>query len=103
MSKVLNKRVDIQVFKPQMAMLELQKAIQDGFVIDTTNRGGVVKRGNHILIELVKGVSSLETTTETTVSEQVVGAEVVKDDIKPKPQTKPRQKPKPTEDVSDFL
>ena len=79
MSKVLNKRVDIQVLKPQMAMLELQKAIQDGFVIDTTARGGVVKRGNHILIELVKGVSN-----------EVV--EDVEPETKPKPQTKGRQK-----------
>ena len=79
MSKVLNKRVDIQVLKPQMAMLELQKAIQDGFVIDTTARGGVVKRGNHILIELVKGVSN-----------EVV--EDVEPETKPKPQTKGSQK-----------
>lgn len=54
MSKVLNKRADIQVSKPQMSMLELQTAIQDGYTIDTTKQGGVYRRGNHIYVELVK-------------------------------------------------
>lgn len=80
MSKVLNKRVDIQVLRPQMAMLELQKAIQDGFVIDITNRGGVVRRGSHVIVELVK----------SDIDEQAVVVD--EQAVVEKPQTKPRTK-----------
>ena len=81
MSKVLNKRADIQVSKPQMSMLELQTAIQDGYTIDTTKQGGVYKRGNHIYVELVKSCEVEPIVTK-----------VAEPDVKPKAQSTTRKK-----------
>ena len=83
MSKVLNKRADIQLSKPQMSMLELQTAIQEGYTIDTTKQGGVYKRGNHIYVELVKSCEA---------EQPLVQKKEVEPDVKPKAQSTTRKK-----------
>ena len=99
MIKVLNKRADIQVSKPQMSMLELQTAIQDGYTIDTTKQGGVYRRGNHIYVELVKSYDiyqslGLEEEVEPIVTEvaEPIVTEVAEPDVKHKAQSTTRKK-----------
>lgn len=91
MSKVLNKRADIQLSKPQMSMLELQTAIQEGYTIDTTKQGGVYKRGNHIYVELVKSCEVEQPLVQKKEVEPIV-TKVAEPDVKPKAQSTTRKK-----------
>ena len=103
MIKVLNKRADIQVSKPQMSMLELQTAIQDGYTIDTTKQGGVYRRGNHIYVELVKSYDIYQSLDlEIEVAEPIV-TEVAEPDVKHKAQSTTRKKAlvKATDEVAE--
>lgn len=102
MSKVLNKRADIQVSKPQMSMLELQTAIQDGYTIDTTKQGGVYRRGNHIYVELVKSCEVDQPLDLKKAVEHIV-TKVAEPDVKHKAQSTTRKKAlvKATDEVAE--
>ena len=102
MIKVLNKRADIQVSKPQMSMLELQTAIQEGYTIDTTKQGGVYKRGNHIYVELVKSCEVEQPLVQKKEVEPIV-TEVAEPDVKHKAQSTTRKKVlvKATDEVAE--
>ena len=58
---MLKKRIDIHTSSPNNGLLEFQSAVQDGYVVDITNRGGVARRGLHIFLELIKA-TPLEAT-----------------------------------------
>ena len=60
-NKVLKKRIDIHTSSPNNGLLEFQSAVQGGYVVDITNRGGVARRGLHIFLELIKA-TPLEVT-----------------------------------------
>ena len=60
-NEVLKKRIDIHTSSPNNGLLEFQSAVQDGYVVDITNRGGVARRGLHIFLELIKA-TPLEAT-----------------------------------------
>ena len=60
-NEVLKKRIDIHTSSPNNGLLEFQSAVQDGYVVDITNRGGVARRGLHIFLELIKA-TPLEVT-----------------------------------------
>ena len=51
---MLKKRIDIHTLSPNNGLLEFQSAVQGGYVVDITNRGGVTRRGLHIFLELIK-------------------------------------------------
>lgn len=51
---MLKKRIDIRTSSPNNGLLEFQSAVQDGYVVDITNRGGVARRGLHIFLEMIK-------------------------------------------------
>ena len=53
-NKVLKKQIDIHTLSPSNGLLEFQSAVQGGYVVDITNRGGVARRGLHIFLELIK-------------------------------------------------
>ena len=63
---MLKKRIDIHTSSPNNGLLEFQSAVQDGYVVDITNRGGVARRGLHIFLELIKA-----TPLEATPVEEV--------------------------------
>ena len=63
---MLKKRIDIHTSSPNNGLLEFQSAVQDGYVVDITNRGGVARRGLHIFLELIKA-TPLETKEEVVV------------------------------------
>ena len=58
---MLKKRIDIHTSSPNNGLLEFQSAVQGGYVVDITNRGGVARRGLHIFLELIKA-TPLEVT-----------------------------------------
>ena len=60
-NEVLKKRIDIHTSAPSNGLLEFQSAVQGGYVVDITNRGGVARRGLHIFLELIKA-TPLEAT-----------------------------------------
>ena len=60
-NEVLKKRIDIHTSSPNNGLLEFQSAVQGGYVVDITNRGGVARRGLHIFLELIKA-TPLEVT-----------------------------------------
>ena len=60
-NEVLKKRIDIHTSSPNDGLLEFQSAVQGGYVVDITNRGGVARRGLHIFLELIKA-TPLEVT-----------------------------------------
>ena len=62
---MLKKRIDIHTSAPNNGLLEFQSAVQDGYVIDITNRGGVARRGLHIFLELIKATPVESTPVET--------------------------------------
>ena len=68
---MLKKRIDIHTSSPNNGLLEFQSAVQGGYVVDITNRGGVARRGLHIFLELIKA-TPLEVTP--VVEEVAVGA-----------------------------
>lgn len=100
-NEVLKKRIDIHTSAPSNGLLEFQSAVQDGYVVDITNRGGVARRGLHIFLELIKA-TPLEVTP---VVEEVAVEEVAVDAPKeiPAPTTPKRNtaKKSTTEDVKD--
>ena len=63
---MLKKRIDIHTSSPNNGLLEFQSAVQGGYVVDITNRGGVTRRGLHIFLELIKA-TPLETKEEEVV------------------------------------
>ena len=63
---MLKKRIDVHTSAPSNGLLEFQSAVQDGYVVDITNRGGVARRGLHIFLELIKA-TPLETKEEVVV------------------------------------
>ena len=63
---MLKKRIDIHTSSPSNGLLEFQSAVQGGYVVDITNRGGVARRGLHIFLELIKA-TPLETKEEEVV------------------------------------
>ena len=58
---MLKKRIDIHTSSPSNGLLKFQSAVQGGYVVDITNRGGVARRGLHIFLELIKA-TPLEVT-----------------------------------------
>ena len=58
---MLKKRIDVHTSSPSNGLLEFQSAVQGGYVVDITNRGGVTRRGLHIFLELIKA-TPLEAT-----------------------------------------
>ena len=60
-NEVLKKRIDIHTSAPSNGLLEFQSAVQGGYVVDITKRGGVVRRGLHIFLEMIKA-TPLEVT-----------------------------------------
>lgn len=60
-NEVLKKRIDIHTSSPSNGLLKFQSAVQGGYVVDITNRGGVARRGLHIFVELIKA-TPLEVT-----------------------------------------
>ena len=58
---MLKKRINVHTSAPSNGLLEFQSAVQDGYVVDITNRGGVARRGLHIFLELIKA-TPLEVT-----------------------------------------
>ena len=73
-NEVLKKRIDVHTSAPSNGLLEFQSAVQGGYVVDITNRGGVACRGLHIFLELIKA-TPLEVTP--VVEEEVVVVEEV--------------------------
>ena len=65
-NEVLKKRIDIHTSSPSNGLLEFQSAVQGGYVVDITNRGGVARRGLHIFLELIKA-TPVETKEEVVV------------------------------------
>ena len=66
---MLKKRIDVHTSAPSNGLLEFQSAVQDGYVVDITNRGGVARRGLHIFLELIKATpveTKEEAPTQTT-------------------------------------
>ena len=63
---MLKKRINVHTSAPSNGLLEFQSAVQDGYVVDITNRGGVARRGLHIFLELIKA-TPLETKEEVVV------------------------------------
>ena len=63
---MLKKRIDIHTSSPSNGLLEFQSAVQGGYVVDITNRGGVARRGLHIFLELIKA-TPLETKEEVVI------------------------------------
>ena len=63
---MLKKRIDIHTSSPNNGLLEFQSAVQGGYVVDITNRGGVARRGLHIFLEMIKA-----TPVETKEEEEV--------------------------------
>ena len=98
---MLKKRIDIHTSAPSNGLLEFQSAVQGGYVVDITNRGGVARRGLHIFLELIKA-TPLEVTP---VVEEVAVEEVAVDAPKeiPAPTTPKRNtaKKSTTEDVKE--
>ena len=60
-NEVLKKRINVHTSAPSNGLLEFQSAVQGGYVVDITNRGGVARRGLHIFLELIKA-TPLEVT-----------------------------------------
>ena len=98
---MLKKRIDIHTSAPSNGLLKFQSAVQGGYVVDITNRGGVARRGLHIFLELIKA-TPLEVTP---VVEEVAVEEVAVDAPKeiPAPTTPKRNtaKKSTTEDVKE--
>ena len=98
---MLKKRIDIHTLSPNNGLLEFQSAVQGGYVVDITNRGGVARRGLRIFLELIKA-TPLEVTP---VVEEVAVEEVAVDAPKeiPAPTTPKRNtaKKSTTEDVKE--
>ena len=92
-NKVLKKRIDIHTSSPNNGLLEFQSAVQDGYVVDITNRGGVARRGLHIFLELIKA-----TPLEATPVVEEVAVEEVAAPTTPKRNT---AKKSTTEDVKE--
>ena len=63
---MLKKRINVHTSAPSNGLLEFQSAVQDGYVVDITNRGGVARRGLHIFLELIKA-TPVETKEEEVV------------------------------------
>ena len=63
---MLKKRIDIHTSAPSNGLLEFQSAVQGGYVVDITNRGGVARRGLHIFLELIKATPLEVTPLEVT-------------------------------------
>ena len=102
---MLKKRIDIHTLSPNNGLLEFQSAVQGGYVVDITNRGGVARRGLHIFLELIKATPLEEVAVEEVVVEEVVVEEVAVDAPKeiPAPTTPKRNtaKKSTTEDVKE--
>ena len=80
-NEVLKKRIDIHTSTPSNGLLEFQSAVQGGYVVDITNRGGVARRGLHIFLELIKATPLEEVAVEEVVVEEVVVEEVVVEEV----------------------
>ena len=79
---MLKKRIDIHTSAPSNGLLEFQSAVQGGYVVDITNRGGVARRGLHIFLELIKA-TPLEVTpvVEEVAVEEVAVEEVAVEEV----------------------
>ena len=107
-NEVLKKRIDIHTLSPNNGLLEFQSAVQGGYVIDITNRGGVARRGLHIFLELIKA-TPVETKEEDVKvfndalnklqDESLITDEVHKDNIKPTTPKRSTAKKSTTDDV----
>ena len=80
-NEVLKKRIDIHTSTPSNGLLEFQSAVQGGYVVDITNRGGVARRGLHIFLELIKATPLEEVAVEEVAVEEVVVEEVVVEEV----------------------
>ena len=102
---MLKKRIDIHTLSPNNGLLEFQSAVQGGYVVDITNRGGVARRGLHIFLELIKATPLEEVAVEEVAVEEVAVEEVAVDAPKeiPAPTTPKRNtaKKSTTEDVKE--
>ena len=110
---MLKKRIDIHTSSPNNGLLEFQSAVQGGYVVDITNRGGVARRGLHIFLEMIKA-TPVETKEEEEVDvkvfndalnklqdESLITDEVHKDNIKPTTPKRNTAKKSTTEDVKE--
>ena len=109
---MLKKRIDIHTSSPNNGLLEFQSAVQGGYVVDITNRGGVARRGLHIFLEMIKAtpVETKEEEEEVDVKvfndalnklqdESLITDEVHKDNIKPTTPKRSTAKKSTTDDV----
>ena len=103
-NEVLKKRIDIHTSSPNNGLLEFQSAVQDGYVIDITNRGGVARRGLHIFLELIKA-TPLEVTPVveevTPIVEEVTPVDAPKEFPAPITPRRNTAKKPTTEDVKE--
>ena len=102
-NKVLKKRIDIHTSSPNNGLLEFQSAVQGGYVVDITNRGGVARRGLHIFLELIKA-TPLEVTPvveEVTPVVEEVAVNAPKEVPAPTTPKRNTAKKSTTEDVKE--
>lgn len=62
---MLKQRIDINKSKPFKGVLDFQKAVQDGYVVDVSNRGGSASKGFHVFVEMIKATPVESTPVET--------------------------------------
>ena len=98
---MLKKRIDIRTSSPNNGLLEFQSAVQGGYVVDITNRGGVTRRGLHIFLELIKATPVETKEEEEEEEEEEVVIDAPKETLT---QTTPKRntaKKSTTEDVKE--
>ena len=100
-NEVLKKRIDIHASSPSNGLLEFQSAVQGGYVVDITNRGGVARRGLHIFLELIKATPLEVTPVVEEVAVEEVAVEAPKEIPAPTTPKRSTAKKPTTEDVKE--
>ena len=98
---MLKKRIDIHTSAPSNGLLEFQSAVQGGYVVDITNRGGVARRGLHIFLELIKATPLEVTPLEVTPVVEEVAVDAPKEIPEPTTPKRNTAKKSTTEDVKE--
>ena len=98
---MLKKRIDIHTSAPSNGLLEFQSAVQGGYVVDITNRGGVARRGLHIFLELIKATPLEVTPVVEEVAVEEVAVEAPKEIPAPTTPKRNTAKKSTTEDVKE--